>query len=229
MKKLILLPNVLHEESRWSYTPPHIDALIAESTKGGYQFLNRFKLAKCPVYLLNEHTEKPTELLTVPQDTVGLISDAGLPCLADPGALVVQAANRAKIEVEAVPGPCSITMALQLSGFSGQAFTFHGYFPREEKVMLALLKKLDPHYTHLFIETPYKTEKIFQLLLKQLPPHTKLCIALELMGPQPQVRTDTIEGWKKKPLIPSKARAVFILSQGREKTRPFRAKMNRAL
>ncbi len=212
MKKLILLPNILHEESTWSYTPPHIDALIAESDKGGYQFLNRFKLPKCPVYLLNEHTQKPAQLIKIQEETVGLISDAGLPCLADPGALVVQAARRAGIAVEAIPGPSSIMMALQLSGFSGQAFTFHGYFPREEKILASLLKKLDPNYTHLFIEVPYKTEKLFELLIKYLPLHAQLSVALELMGPHSKVRTDTIEGWKKKPLASSKARAVFLIS-----------------
>jgi 16S rRNA (cytidine1402-2'-O)-methyltransferase len=212
MKKLILLPNTLHEESAWSYTPPAIDALIAESDKGGYQFLKKFGLPKCPIYLLNEHTQKPEDLIKIQEAVVGLISDAGLPCLADPGSAVVAAAHRAGIAVEAVPGPNSIMMALQLSGFSGQAFTFHGYFPREEQHLSSLLKKLDPHYTHLFIETPYKTEKLFQLLIKYLPAHAGLSISLELMGSHSYTRTDSIEGWKKKPLPVSKARAVFVIS-----------------
>jgi 16S rRNA (cytidine1402-2'-O)-methyltransferase len=211
MKQLLLLPNILHEESIWSYTPPRIDALIAESEKGGYQFLKRFLLPKCPVYLLNEHTEKPEELLKIQQEVVGLISDAGLPCLADPGAQVVAAAHRLGIPVEAVPGPSSLIMALQLSGFLGQAFVFHGYFPREEGELAAKLKKLDPSYTHLFIETPYRTEKLFQWLMKHLSGAAKLCIATELMGPQSFVRTDTVTGWKKKPLSPSKSRAVFLI------------------
>jgi 16S rRNA (cytidine1402-2'-O)-methyltransferase len=212
MKTLILLPNILHEESTWDYLPPPIDALIAESEKGGYQFLNRFKLPKCPIYLLNEHTKKPSELIQVAEETVGLISDAGLPCLADPGALVVQAARRAGITVHAVPGPNSLMMALQLSGFSGQAFTFHGYFPREEKALASFLRKLDPNYTHLFIEAPYKTGKVFELLLKYLPSAAQLSIALELMGPHASVRTDTADGWKKRPLATPKARAVFLVS-----------------
>lgn len=211
MKKLILLPNTLHEESTWSYEPPSIDALMAESEKGGYQFLKRFHLPKCPVYLLNEHTEKPEDLVKIPEEVVGLISDAGLPCLADPGASLVTAARRAGIEIDAVPGPSSLMMALQLSGFSGQAFTFHGYFPREEKHLTTLLRKLDPSYTHLFIETPYRTEKLFHLLLKWLPAHAKLCVALELMGPQVFVKTETISHWKSQSLPISKARAVFLL------------------
>ncbi|MBP7074391.1 MAG: hypothetical protein KBA81_03285 [Rhabdochlamydiaceae bacterium] len=78
--------------------------------------------------------------------------------------------------------------------------------------MASLLKKLDPHYTHLFIETPYKTEKLFQLLIKYLPAHAGLSISLELTGPHSYTRTDSIEGWKKKPLPASKARAVFVIN-----------------
>lgn len=211
MKKLILLPNTLHEESSWNYQPPLIDALIAESEKGGYQFLKRFHLLKCPIYLLNEHTQKPADLLKIPEEIVGLISDAGLPCLADPGAHIVAAASKAGIEVETVPGPSSLMMALQLSGFSGQAFTFHGYFPRDEKDLAALLRKLDPFYTHLFIETPYKTEKLFHQLLKQLPPQAQLCVALELMGPKAFVKTETVHNWKNQALPVSKGRAVFVI------------------
>jgi 16S rRNA (cytidine1402-2'-O)-methyltransferase len=211
MKKLLLLPNTLHEESVWSYIPPPIDALIAESDKGGYLFLKRFNLLKCPVYLLNEHTQKPQELIQIKEDIVGLISDAGLPCLADPGAAVVAEAHKKGIVVDALPGPSSLMMALQLSGFSGQAFTFHGYFPREEKELASLLKKLGAQ-THIFIETPYKTHKIFDLLIKYLPSKTQLCIAVELMGPHAYVRTDSVEGWKKKSLPMQKGRAVYLIS-----------------
>lgn len=212
MKKLILLPNALHEESAWSYAPPAIDALIAESEKGGYRFLKRFHLPPVPTYFLNEHTEKPEELLKIKEEVVGLISDAGLPCLADPGAQIVALARKAGMEVEAVPGPSSLMMALQLSGFSGQAFTFHGYFPREESEMLAMVKRLDKRYTHLFIETPYKTGKVFQMLLRCLPESARLSISTELMGPGAFVRTDTVSGWKKRPLDVQKGRAVFVIS-----------------
>ncbi len=209
MKKLYLLPNSLHEESTWSHTPPHIDALIAESDKGGYQYLKRFGMPKVPIYLLNEHTEKPSDLLKIPEETVGLISDAGLPCLADPGSPLVAAARKKGIVVEAIPGPSSIMMALQLSGFSAQAFTFHGYFPRED---LALkIKSLPKAMAHLFIETPYKTEKLFKLLLSILQPHDQLCVACELMGPNSFVETHTVQEWKNRSLPSGKPRAVFLI------------------
>jgi 16S rRNA (cytidine1402-2'-O)-methyltransferase len=212
MKHLILLPNTLHEESTWEYKVPKIDALIAESEKGGRHFLKRFGAPLCPVYLLNEHSKDPAELLKIPEDVVGLISDAGLPCLADPGAQVVALACKRGISIDAIPGPSSLMMALQLSGFSGQAFTFHGYFPREEKDLAVVLKRLAPGYTHMFIETPYRTQKLFELLLKLLQETAKLCVAFELMGPASKVRTDTVRGWKKSEVSFSKGRAVFLIS-----------------
>ncbi|MBS0649077.1 MAG: SAM-dependent methyltransferase [Verrucomicrobia bacterium] len=213
MKKLYLLPNILHEESSWSYAPPLLDALIAESEKGGYSFLKRMGLPRLPVYLLNEHTERPEELLKVTEDNVGLISDAGLPCLADPGSSLVAAAQKRGIPVEAVPGPCSITLALQLSGFSGQAFAFHGYFPREEKDLLAKIRSLPKGMAHLFIETPYRTEKLFKALLTILQPQDQLCMALELMGPGQFVETHAVQEWKNRSLPSGKPRAVFVIQK----------------
>jgi 16S rRNA (cytidine1402-2'-O)-methyltransferase len=214
MKKLYLLPNLLHEASSWSYTPGHLDALIAESEKGGWTFLKKFSLPQVPIYLLNEHTKDVEALVKIPQEIVGLISDAGLPCLADPGAALVAAAHRQNIVVEAVPGPCSITMALQLSGLSGQAFAFHGYFPREEKELMAKIKGLATDLTHLFIETPYRTDKIFQRLLNILKPNDRLCVALELMSPDEKVQTRTISEWKHRPALIGKRRAVFVIQKG---------------
>ena len=211
MKKLYLLPNSLHEKSTWSYTPLHIDALIAESEKGGYQYLKRFGIPKVPVYLLNEHTERPAQLLKIPEENVGLISDAGLPCLADPGSPLVALASKKGIVVEAIPGPNSIMMALQLSGFSGQAFTFHGYFPREEKDLAAKIRSLPKAMAHLFIETPYRTEKLFKMLLSILQPQDQMCLACELMGPNAFVETHLIQEWKKHSLPSGKPRAVFVI------------------
>ncbi len=213
MKKLYLLPNLLHEASQWSYTPPQIDALIAESDKGGWTYLKKFSIPQVPVYILSEHTTRPADLLKIPHDTVGLISDAGLPCLADPGSSLVAIARRQGVIIEAVPGPCSITLALQLSGLTGQALTFHGYFPREEKDLISKIRSLASGMSHLFIETPYRTEKLFQLLLKILQPKDQLSLALELMSPEQRVETHTITEWKNYPPPSGKPRAVFVIQK----------------
>lgn len=213
MKKLYLLPNLLHESSEWSFDAPKIDALIAESDKGGYTYLKRFGLPKVPIYLLNEHTNKPEELLNISQENVGLISDAGLPCLADPGAQLVAGARLKGITVDAIPGPSSIVMALQLSGFSGQVFAFHGYFPRGEKEITVKVRSLPKGMAHIFIETPYRLLKVFQLLQEGLQAQDRLCIALELMGPEQFVETHTMSDWKRRHLPLEKGRAIFVINK----------------
>jgi 16S rRNA (cytidine1402-2'-O)-methyltransferase len=123
----------------------------------------------------------------------------------------VALARKKGIEVQAIPGPCSIVMALQLSGFSGQKFAFHGYFPREEKEIASKIKSLPREMAHLFIETPYRTEKVFKMLLSSLGLQDQLCLALELMGPNQQVEVHSIQEWKNRPGPLGKPRAVFVI------------------
>jgi len=211
MQNLFLLPNILHEDSPWRYTPPSIDALIAESERGGYTFLKRMGLPRLPVYLLNEHTQHLDDLLNIPEMRVGLISDAGLPCIADPGANLVAAAHKKGVIIEAIPGPSSILMALQLSGLTGQTFTFHGYFPREQHEFTAQMVALPKGVSHIFIETPYRFEKIVQWLLASLHSSDLLCLATELMGPSQKVETASIQAWKQNRPLSGKHRTVFII------------------
>ena len=133
MKTLILLPNLLYEEAAFTFQIPPLDALIAESEKGGYTYLKKASLPKLPTYFLNEHTKNIDELLEIAEEKVGLISDAGAPCLADPGSELVFKARQKGIKIEAISGPSSIFLALMLSGLPAQTFSFHGYLSREEK------------------------------------------------------------------------------------------------
>lgn len=215
MQTLFLLPNLLDKESTWSYDPPHIDALIAESQKMGHQYLKKWGYSTLPIYLLNEHTtsREIEELICIKQEKVGLISDAGLPCIADPGSSLVFLAHKKGIEVVAIPGPTSIIMALQLSGFNGQHFTFHGYLPREEHKCKKKLNTLEAHCTHIFIETPYRTHKSFEKLLKSLNYQDQLCIALELMSPHQWVKTLRVGKWDAQGLPKGKLRALFLIQK----------------
>ncbi|HXF29241.1 MAG TPA: SAM-dependent methyltransferase, partial [Chlamydiales bacterium] len=144
---LYLLPNLLDETCDASLQLPkavfdavaEIDGLICENEKEGRRFLKRFRtkkiLQEMPLQLLNEHTpSKDLEALVAPLikgQTWGLVSDAGLPCIADPGAPLVQLARKKNIAIRAFAGPSSLMMALQLSGFSGQRFSFYGYLPKD--------------------------------------------------------------------------------------------------
>lgn len=211
MKTLYLLPNLLHEDSTWRFEPPPLDALIAESDKGGRQFLKKFfgKIT-IPIYLLNEHTQDPSLLLVLPQEKIGLISDAGLPCLADPGSQLVFLAKKQKIDIHAYPGPCSIVLALMLSGLPSQRFTFHGYLERDVPALQKQLTSLSPDMTHIFIETPYRNQKLLNLILKTRRPKDLLCVASDLMGPCETVLTQPICDWTSLPDIHKKP-TIFLI------------------
>ncbi len=216
---LYLLPNLLFEEdSHANQLPSSVDAivaqltgLIAESEKQARKFLRRFAFAPpktfrdVPLRLLNEHSreaDKREILKEIRQGTWGLISDCGMPCLADPGADLVLMAREQGIEVNTFAGPSSILMALVLSGLSGQHFTFHGYLPKEETLLVQELRKIEKlsareKSTHLFIETPYRNVKMFHKLLDTLQDSTLLCIACDLTSPAQSVQTKKIGNWKK--------------------------------
>ena len=231
---LFLLPNVLDEElSHRDFFPPNLediipvlDGLIAESPKGGRRFLKRFSYPEgksfraVPIQLLNEHsTQEELEELLEPLkrgEQWGLIADAGLPVLADPGSHLVMCLHELSIPVHAFPGPSSIVYALMLSGLSAQNFAFHGYLPKRPNELASKLKNLEKRgryekQTQVFIEAPYRTEKLLRFLLETLEEDTLLSLAWNLTLPTQGVRTKTVKEWKRKPL-PSlqKAPAVFL-------------------
>lgn len=229
--KLLLLPNLLDESlSHELFLPSGLTSvisslhgLIAESEKAGRRYLRRFlsheHMTKIPIRLLNEHTPKQeiASLLEpiLKQEVWGVISDAGLPCIADPGAELVFLAHEKKIPVETFSGPSSILMALQLSGFSGQHFSFHGYLPREipdlEKKILELEKRAEQG-TQIWIEAPYRSLKMLDALKRTLSSKTLLCITVNLTSPNQRVASMPIEEWRKTSFPLEKEPAVFLLS-----------------
>lgn len=226
--KLILLPNLLDENCAPDFClPPSVssvvsllDGLICESDKEGRRFLRRFlshdRMAALPLKNLNEHT-LPTELKTLLEPLLqgqkwGLISDAGLPCVADPGASLVWLAREKGIDIEALSGPSSILMSLQLSGFSGQRFAFHGYLPREIPQLEKKIKELEKkskEETQIWIEAPYRSAKMVDLLQRILLPTTKLCVAVHLTSQKQRVASSLMSNWKPFPI--EKEPAVFLL------------------
>ncbi len=223
--KLFLLPNLLDETAISDFPPSvnmvvtQIQGLIAESEKSARRYLRRFfshdLMTQMPLRLLNEHTEKSElEQLLDPMmqgETWGLISDAGLPCIADPGSDLVFLAHQKGIFIETFVGPCSIIMALQLSGFSGQHFTFHGYLPKDSNQLNAKLKELEKlPGTQIWIEAPYRSPKMLETLKAVLNPTTLLCIASSLSTPEQKVVTKMISQWKNSSL--GKEPAIFLIS-----------------
>jgi len=148
---------------------------------------------------------------------VGLISEAGLPAVADPGAALVQAAHTAGIRVIALPGPSSLLLALAASGLNGQSFAFVGYLPVESAERAARIRELEAlsrraNQTQLMIETPYRNEALLGALLAHLQPATRLSVSCGLTMPGGFTRTDSAQGWKVRPsALPADVPAVFSL------------------
>ncbi len=211
---LILLPNLIADNTESSAFPPilfekmkTLTHLIAESEKEGRRYLKRFSLT-LPILLLNEHTKDLSEL-TDPLKKgahIGLISDAGLPCLADPGYQLVAWARKNHIPVEALIGPSSILLAIMLSGLPSQRFTFHGYLPYQ----LDKSFKLEKQTLHLFIEAPYRNRKTLEKLLALLPKESYLGIACDLMSQNQLVDVRRVSEWKSIPEI-DKRPAIFMI------------------
>jgi len=229
---LYLLPNVLDEELPHEPFFPEsvgeavrsLDGIIAESEKGARRYLRRFlsheKMVQLPIRILNEHT-KPSEFDELIDPIAhgqrwGIVSDAGLPCIADPGAPLVLRAHRFGLRVVAIPGPSSVILALQLSGLNGQRFAFHGYLPRDILALQERLRQLEQisrkeDSTQIWIEAPYRSAKMVQLVLETLQPSTLFCIALSITTERQRIRTQTIGEWKKSSIQIEKEPAIFLI------------------
>ena len=147
---------------------------------------------------------------------VGLMSEAGLPAVADPGAALVALCHRHGIEVVPLVGPSSLMLALMGSGLNGQSFAFRGYIPAKTDERRAALRELEKqsralNQSQILIETPYRNDTLFADLLQGLSPTTRLCVAADLTLPTQYLRTDTVAGWRKAPAAIGKRPCVFIL------------------
>lgn len=151
---------------------------------------------------------------------MGLISEAGLPAVADPGAALVQAAHRAAIRVVALPGASSLLLAVAASGLNGQSFAFVGYLPVEATERCVRIRELEAlsrrqRQTQLMIETPYRNEALLGALLAHLQPGTRLSVSVGLTLPSGFTRADTVASWKSRPAsLPTDTPAVFCLLAG---------------
>ncbi|OAI52530.1 hypothetical protein AYO46_00810 [Betaproteobacteria bacterium SCGC AG-212-J23] len=152
---------------------------------------------------------------------VGLLSEAGCPAIADPGAKLIEAAHAAGYKVVPLVGPSSIVMALMASGLEGQRFAFCGYLPRDANERKKRIKELESRSrreaeTEIFIETPYRNDAMLAALLETCAETTRLCVAIDLTLPSESIRTHPVDEFRKKPSPIGKRPAVFLLlAQGR--------------
>lgn len=149
-------------------------------------------------------------------EKIAVVSEAGCPGVADPGAVVVAEAHRIGLEVHPLTGPSSLLLSLMASGLNGQSFAFNGYLPlknpeRSQKMKACEQRSQKERQTQLFIETPYRNNALLADLLQHLQPQTRLCIAYNISAPDAFIQTQTVKSWKQKvPNLP-KAPAVFLL------------------
>lgn len=171
-------------------------------------------------YELNGHTD-PREIPSMIEPLLqghdmGVISEAGCPAIADPGAQIVELAQRKGIEVCPLVGPSSILLALMASGFNGQSFAFVGYLPIDGAKRTAALKRLhreavNDRRTSIFIETPYRNNRLIREIIATLPPATLLCVASDLTGPHQSVVTLPLSSWAKRTFDYDKTPSIFLL------------------
>lgn len=200
---------------------------VVEEIRSARRFLRKvspqFPIDECQFRELNEHTKflDSNELLAPLSEghSIGVLSEAGLPCVADPGANLVLAAQDKGIKVVPLVGASSIFTALMASGLSGQQFVFHGYLPKEKGALVRQIKKMESDssknsYAQIFIETPYKNNSLWETLLDNCQNETHLCVGANITLENEYIVTKTIADWKKanRPDL-HKQLALFILQR----------------
>jgi len=216
---LYLLPCTLGDTPAEQVLPQHVIDIarklkhfVVEQPKTTRQFLSALKpehpIQSLHFATLNEHTEsRELEGLLAPLlagEDVGIISEAGCPGIADPGADLVNLAHRRGIRVVPLVGPSSILLALMASGLNGQCFAFHGYLPiadadRSKTITALEAESAKRKQTQMFIETPYRNEKLYTALIARCRPQTLLCVACDITLPSELIQTRSVEQWKSQP------------------------------
>ncbi|EEF78086.1 SAM-dependent methyltransferase [Phocaeicola coprophilus] len=229
---LYLLPVTLGDTAIDKVLPAYnagiireIKHFIVEDVRSARRFLKKvdreIDIDTLSFYPLNKHTS-PEDISgylnpLAEGHSMGVISEAGCPAVADPGADVVAIAQRRNLKVVPLVGPSSIILSVMASGFNGQSFAFHGYLPIEPNERSKRLKELEgriysEHQTQLFIETPYRNHKMLDDILKACRPQTKLCIAANITCEGEYIKTRTVKEWKGIALPDlSKIPCIFLL------------------
>ena len=231
MAKLYLIPNLL-SESHWQNVLPAQNAdiinkiryFIVEDIRNARRFFKKVNrdidIDLLTFMELNKHTPELQknnylDIIREGQD-VGIISEAGCPGVADPGAEIVKLAHRRNITIVPLVGPSSILLALMASGMNGQSFAFSGYIPVKKPERLRKIQQLENQalqssQSQIFMETPYRNNHLLNDLLSTCQPGTSLCIAADITSDNEMIKTKTISDWKKNPPDLEKKLVIFIL------------------
>jgi 16S rRNA (cytidine1402-2'-O)-methyltransferase len=226
MAKLYLIPSLLHEEGMQA-----IPAYILETVKSCQEFFvenertaRRFLKKLSKEIVIDDYgwhtikddadTVEAFRQAVKAGKTIGILSEAGCPGVADPGQKLVAIAQSLDAEIHPLTGPNSILLALMASGLNGQQFQFRGYLPIENPQRIKAIKELEAaaiYATQIFIETPYRNNQLVEAIVKNCKPGTLLCIAVDLTGPQEWVKTKAIKDWQHNLPDIHKRPAIFLL------------------
>ena len=227
--KVFLLPMILHEEG-WEALPTDIvkwigqcDAFFVEEEKTARRFFKKLwkemvidNYSWYPIHKVEAEQIKAFKDLLKQGKNIGIISEAGCAGIADPGQLLVAAAQEMGVAVKPYTGPSSILLSLMASGMNGNLFQFHGYLPidaleRKKKIQALEADIKQTGVTQLFIETPYRNNQLFEAITQSCHPNTKLCVAMELTGPNEWIKTQSVANWKNSKPELHKKLVVFLL------------------
>lgn len=229
--KLYLIPSLLGNDDHTRVLPPYnlevlqsVEIFVVENEKSARKFIKTVLpqrvQAELEIHILDKNTSD-AELLELSKlldrnQNIGIISEAGLPAVADPGARLVNIAHQKSVQVIPLVGPSSILMALMASGMNGQQFTFHGYLPIDKFERKKAIQKMESdsqkfHSAQIFMETPYRNNQLLEDLVKFCLPHTKICVACNITMPDEFILTQTAKEWSKKKTDFHKKPAIFIL------------------
>ena len=228
--KLYLIPTTLGDNEPLEVLPlsvkkmiEQIDVFIVENEKSARRFIKKITPRKSQpslsIFVLDKFTSEIESKSfldpCIKGVNVGLLSEAGVPAIADPGANIVSQAHRKGIRVVPLVGPSSITLAMMASGLNGQNFAFNGYLPIDRVERRKKIKELErfskaTNQSQLFIETPYRNQKLFQELKQVLTPSTLLCIAVDFTLESEYVKTLSVKEWKSTEVDLHKRPCIFI-------------------
>ncbi|MEQ8554209.1 MAG: SAM-dependent methyltransferase [Cyclobacteriaceae bacterium] len=235
MKKgsMFLIPTYLSDNNDASFLAPMVLDIIkntthylVENVRTSRRFISSLKLgldiSELHFEILDKKTsaeelESKISVINKGMD-IGVISEAGLPGLADPGSLAVAYAHRHGIRVIPLPGATSIQTAIIASGFSGQQFTFHGYLPIQKQERIRAIKNVESMvnqsgFTQVFMETPFRNMSLFEDMLRELNPNTNLCVCSDIFGKKEYIKTMAVSQWKKAKIDLHKIPTVFCIGQ----------------
>lgn len=229
--KLFLIPTTLGDNNPLEVLPITVkqiieetNTFIVENDKTARHFIKRISPEKSQPSLKIFHLNKFTNTLDLPSflepclngTNVGLLSEAGCPGVADPGADIVKIAHQKNIKVVPLVGPSSILLALMSSGMNGQSFAFNGYLPIDKTERKSEIKRLERisfehNQSQIFIETPYRNNKMLEDLNNYLDSNTQICVACDITLPTEFIKTQTAKEWKKNTVDLHKRPTIFII------------------